>query len=163
MALSSLPKILLVLVFSLCSIVSFVFAREFSIVGYVPEDLKSAHKLIDLFESWIAKHGKIYEDIEEKLHRFEIFKENLKHIDDTNKQVSNYFLGLNEFADLSHEEFQTKYLGLKTDLTKRKEYSTREFSYQHVDVVDLPKSVDWRKKGAVTSIKNQGSCGMYNF
>nr|KYP64888.1 Xylem cysteine proteinase 2 [Cajanus cajan] len=112
-------------------------------------------KLIELFESWMSKHNKIYESIEEKLLRFEIFKDNLKHIDETNKVVSNYWLGLNEFADLSHQEFKKKYLGLKVDYSTRRE-SPEEFSYKDVE---LPKSVDWRKKGAVTPVKNQGSCG----
>lgn len=132
--------------------------RDFSIVGYSPEDLKSIDRLIELFESWMAKHGKSYENLEEKLHRFEVFKENLKHIDETNKKITNYWLGLNEFADLTHEEFKKKYLGLrKVDLSQRSRSSEDEFTYR--DVVDLPKSVDWRKKGAVTPVKNQGSCG----
>ncbi|KAF5194310.1 Cysteine protease xcp1 [Thalictrum thalictroides] len=86
---------------------------DFSIVGYAPEDLSCIDKLITLFESWMSKHGKSYQSFEEKLHRFELFKENLKHIDETNKKVTSYWLGLNEFADMSHEEFKSKYLGLK--------------------------------------------------
>ncbi|WRX13877.1 Peptidase C1A, partial [Theobroma cacao] len=81
-------------------------AHDFSILGYSPEHLTSTDKLIELFESWISKHGKIYESIEEKLLRFEVFKDNLKHIDKRNKEISSYWLGLNEFADLSHEEFK---------------------------------------------------------
>ena len=93
---------------------------------------------------------------EEKLHRFEVFQDNLKHIDETNKKESSFWLGLNEFADLSHEEFKKKYLGLDIELPKRRD-SPEEFSYK--DVKDLPKSVDWRKEGAVTNVKNQGACG----
>ncbi|KAL4579151.1 hypothetical protein LXL04_015288 [Taraxacum kok-saghyz] len=133
------------------------FAREYSIVGYTPEDLTCIDKVINLFESWLSKHEKFYESMEEKLHRFEIFKDNLKHIDETNKKVSNYWLGLNEFADLSHEEFKNMFLGLKGELPERREQSHEDFTYQ--DFVDLPKSVDWRKKGAVSPVKNQGSCG----
>ncbi|GKV35089.1 hypothetical protein SLEP1_g43402 [Rubroshorea leprosula] len=115
-------------------------------------------KLIELFESWMAKHGKIYHTIEEKLHRFDIFKDNLNHIDETNKRVTNYWLGLNHFADLTHEELTKMYLGLKPELAGRHGSSdSREFTYG--DVVDLPRSVDWRKKGGVTRVKNQGSCG----
>ncbi|KAM1243781.1 hypothetical protein ACFX2G_035995 [Malus domestica] len=135
-------------------------AHEFSIVGYSPEDLTCMDKFIMLFEKWISKHGKIYESMEEKLHRFEIFRDNVKHIDERNKNldVDSYWLAVNEFADLSHEEFKSKYLGLKAEFPRRRD-STGEFSYRDFDVEALPKSVDWRKKGAVTSIKNQGSCG----
>ncbi|WOG97694.1 hypothetical protein DCAR_0417035 [Daucus carota subsp. sativus] len=150
-------KHLLLLSFFIAIFSSSVLARDFSIVGYAPEDLTSVDKLINLFESWLAKHAKSYQSIEEKLHRFEIFRENLVHIDETNKKVSSYWLGLNEFADLSHEEFKKMYLGLRADLSTRRESSSEDFIYR--DVVDLPKSVDWRKKGAVTNVKNQGSCG----
>ncbi|GMJ03429.1 xylem cysteine peptidase 1 [Hibiscus trionum] len=143
-------------------IIASVFAvsalsHDFSIVGYSPEHLSSTDKLIELFEEWISKHGKIYESIEEKLKRFEVFKDNLKHIDKRNKEISSYWLGLNEFADLSHDEFKNMYLGLKRPDVGRDSQSPKEFGYG--DVVELPKAVDWRKKGAVTPVKNQGSCG----
>lgn len=138
--------------------ICFAMANDFSIVGYSPEHLTSVGKLIELFESWMSKHGKTYRSLEEKLHRFEVFQDNLQHIDETNKKITSYWLGLNEFADLSHEEFKSKYLGLKADFPRTRR-SSEEFSYR--DVIDLPKSVDWRKKGAVTPVKNQGSCGTY--
>ena len=138
---------------------SFAASHDFSIVGYAPEDLESHDKLIELFENWLSNFEKAYETVEEKFRRFEVFKDNLKHIDETNKKAKSYWLGLNEFADLSHEEFKNKYLGLKTDIVRRDddERSYKEFAYK--DVEALPKSVDWRKKGAVSYVKNQGSCG----
>lgn len=91
------------------------------------------------------------------MHRFEIFKDNLKHIDERNKVIANYWLGLNEFADLSHEEFKKMYLGLNGELAARRQSPEEVFTYR--DVMEIPKSMDWRKKGAVTPVKNQGSCG----
>ncbi|XP_018829301.2 cysteine protease XCP1-like [Juglans regia] len=155
MALSSYSKISL-LAFCVSLFVCCGLAHEFSIVGYSPEDLTCLDKIIELFESWMSKHGKIYKSMEEKLQRFEVFKDNLKHIDQRNKEITSYWLGLNEFADLSHEEFKTQYLGFKTEFP-RSRGSSREFSYG--EVVDVPVSIDWRKKGAVTPVKNQGSCG----
>uniref|UniRef100_A0ACD5W7B7 Uncharacterized protein n=1 Tax=Avena sativa TaxID=4498 RepID=A0ACD5W7B7_AVESA len=131
---------------------------EFSIVGYSEEDLSSHDRIVELFERWLAKHQKAYASFEEKLHRFEIFKDNLKHIDEINREVTNYWLGLNEFADLTHEEFKAAYLGLSAPPARRSS-SSRSFRYEEVNTGDLPKSVDWRKKGAVTDVKNQGQCG----
>lgn len=154
MALSRFSNVLLFISMSVYAYSA--FARDFSIVGYSLDDLTSMDKLTDLFESWMSKHGKSYRSFEEKLHRFEVFRDNLKHIDETNKKESSYWLGLNEFADLSHDEFKSKYLGLKIELPKRRD-SPEEFSYK--DVTDLPKSVDWRRNGAVAHVKNQGACG----
>ncbi|TVT99663.1 hypothetical protein EJB05_54952, partial [Eragrostis curvula] len=130
---------------------------DFSIVGYAPEDLQSHDRLIKLFEEWVAKYRKAYASFEEKLHRFEVFKDNLHHIDEVNKKVSSYWLGLNEFADLTHDEFKASYLGLKT--SRKEEQKKSFFRYGEVNGDDLPKAVDWRKKGAVTEVKNQGQCG----
>ncbi|XP_077210033.1 cysteine protease XCP1-like [Tasmannia lanceolata] len=141
---------------SMFLIVRSAFAGDFSILGYSEDDLTSNDRLIDLFESWLAKHVKSYATIEEKLHRFEVFKDNLMHIDETNKKLDSYWLGLNEFADLSHEEFKAKYLGLEVDMLRRSD-SSEGFRYRNAG--NLPKSVDWRKKGAVTPVKNQGQCG----
>lgn len=150
---------LLCLSFCLALFACSAFASDFSIVGYSPDDLTCIDKLINLFELWLSKHGKSYKNVEEKLHRFEVFKDNLKHIDERNKLISNYWLGLNEFADFTHEEFKNMYLGLSgtVELPSTRRESPEEFTYR--DVVDLPKSVDWRKKGAVTHVKNQGACG----
>ncbi|KAJ4717384.1 Cysteine proteinase, partial [Melia azedarach] len=41
---------------------------------------------------------KNYKTVEEKLHRFEIFADNLKYIDERNKEIRSYWLGLNEFS-----------------------------------------------------------------
>ncbi|CAN7072623.1 unnamed protein product [Brassica oleracea var. botrytis] len=73
---------------------------------------------------------------------------------ETNKKVKSYWLGLNEFADLNHEEFKNEYLGLKTDIERGDdERSYQEFAYKDVDVEALPKSVDWRKKGTKALVK----------
>ncbi|PKA47332.1 Xylem cysteine proteinase 1 [Apostasia shenzhenica] len=134
--------------------------REFSIVGYSEEDLTSRDHLLDLFESWMAKHNKSYATLKEMVKRFDIFKDNLMHIDETNKKITSYWLGLNEFADLSHEEFKERYLGLKPKFLRRRvDESDDRKEFKNQNVVGLPKSVDWRKKGAVTPVKNQGACG----
>ncbi|KAH6834693.1 xylem cysteine peptidase 1 [Perilla frutescens var. hirtella] len=154
MALTPPPKLMFLASFTLFSMWMTASTRDFSIVGYSPDDLTCIDKLVNLFESWIDKHSKKYKNIEEKLHRFEIFKDNLKHIDERNKAITNYWLGLNEFADMSHAEFKHNYLGLKADRLPQR---NQEFKYR--DFEGLPKSVDWRKKGAVTRVKNQGQCG----
>ncbi|XP_074591789.1 cysteine protease XCP1-like [Curcuma longa] len=138
--------------------ISSALPADFSILGYAEEDLTSPDRLIDLFELWMSKHGKSYSSLEEKLRRLEVFEDNLKHIDEANRKQTSYWLGLNEFADMSHDEFKARYLGLdRIDVPRRRSSAGSIFRY--VNAGDLPKSMDWRKKGAVTHVKDQGQCG----
>lgn len=121
----------------------------------------SADSSAQVFENWMTKHGKMYQSLDEKQRRFDIFKENLKHIEETNSQRKNYRLGLNEFADMHHEEFKRRYLGLKGNFMRKSEATLGDSTNQSASY--LPKFVDWRNKGAVTPVKNQGTCGKFLF
>uniref|UniRef100_A0A0C9RQU2 TSA: Wollemia nobilis Ref_Wollemi_Transcript_1347_1845 transcribed RNA sequence n=1 Tax=Wollemia nobilis TaxID=56998 RepID=A0A0C9RQU2_9CONI len=135
-------------------------AREFSIVEYDPKDLESDEKVWDLYESWLVKNGKAYNGLDEKNARFKLFKDNLLYIDAQNRKNMPYWLGLNEFADLSHEEFKARYLGTRFDIGRRlKKGKAPSLRYQYTQGDSLPDSVDWRDKGAVAEVKNQASCG----
>ncbi|KAL8554593.1 hypothetical protein ACS0TY_002687 [Phlomoides rotata] len=112
-----------------------------------------------LYESWLAKHAKEYNAIDEKEKRFEIFKDNLKFIDEHNSVDRPYNLGLNRFADLTNEEYRSMFLGGKLD-RKARLMNRRTSNRYAVKAGDkLPESVDWREKGAVAPVKDQGQCG----
>lgn len=71
-------------------------------------DLEMAKK----HEEWMAKYGCVYKDEAEKARRFEIFKKNVKYIEDFNNSGEpRYTLGVNQFADLTNEEFAATYTG----------------------------------------------------
>ncbi|KAH9318734.1 hypothetical protein KI387_020503 [Taxus chinensis] len=117
-------------------------------------------KLLPVYEQWAAEHGKSHNDMSEKETRFHIFKNNLEYIETHNQKKKNesypyYRLGLNRFSDLTHEEFKNKHLGTLFRSTTRSPTPRYQYAVEH----RLPKSVDWRKKGAVTPVKDQGSCG----
>ncbi|XP_030456619.1 senescence-specific cysteine protease SAG39-like [Syzygium oleosum] len=108
-------------------------------------------------EQWMARHGRVYENNAEKERRFSIFKNNVEFIESFNKDGNKpYKLGINAFADLTIEEFKASRNGYKRSSSPR-QVNAKPFRYEHVTAV--PSSMDWRKKGAVTPIKDQGQCG----
>ncbi|KAB1998550.1 hypothetical protein ERO13_D12G071300v2 [Gossypium hirsutum] len=122
---------------------------------------RSDDEVMGLYKSWVIQHGKAYNGIGEEEKRFEIFKDNLRFIDEHNSNNNTtYKLGLNKFADLTNQEYRAKFLGTRTDprrrLMKSKIPSSR---YAHRAGDNLPDSVDWRDHGAVSPVKDQGSCG----
>ncbi|CAM6007853.1 unnamed protein product [Sphagnum balticum] len=131
-----------------------------TIIGYSPDDLSSDERLLDLFHSWLQKNSRSYHSVSEKNQRFMIFKENLRYIHSQNVQEKSYWLGLNNFSDLSHEEFQVRYLGTRPRLVgdRKLRRKTIQEGFIYADV-EAPASVDWREKGAVAEVKDQGSCG----
>jgi len=86
----------------------------------------------------------------------ENFASNDDLIEDTNAQGLSYTLGHNKFSHLSYEEWKAEvHLGLA-----RPSNTTAPFVHKApTDVSALPTSIDWTTKGAVTGVKDQGSCG----
>ncbi|XP_060199757.1 zingipain-2 [Lycium barbarum] len=120
--------------------------------------------IYDLFGNWCEQHGKTYSSEQERVYRFKVFEENYAYITEHNsKGNSSYTLGLNAYSDLTHHEFKKSFLGLSSSANEfiRLKHGDSSFGGVLSDVgdVDIPSSLDWREKGAVTNVKNQGSCG----
>ncbi|CAM8943218.1 unnamed protein product [Rhodiola kirilowii] len=146
------------------ALLSVVYARDMSILKYGADrglSLRSEKEVAELYERWIVQNGKAYNAIGEKERRYAVFKDNLKFIDEHNSQEGRtYKLGLNAFTDLTVVEYRSRFLGTKMDL-KRRDSRPGSVRYSVVVGEKLPESVDWRTKGAVAPVKNQGTCGKH--
>ena len=114
-----------------------------------------------LWNKFKDEHGKQYEASVEA-YRFAIFKKNTdlieKHNEEFAQGLHTYTLGLNYFADWTVEEFRSKMLGTRFNITRSKEASLGTF-LRLPKHIQLEENVDWREQGAVTPVKNQGQCG----
>lgn len=123
------------------------------------KELLSEDSLWELYERWRSHHT-VTRSLNEKHKRFNVFKANVMHVHNTNKKDKPYKLKLNKFADLTNHEFREVYAGSKIKhhrMFRGSSRGTGTFSHDNFD--RLPTSVDWRKKGAVTAVKDQGNCG----
>lgn len=113
-----------------------------------------------LFEAWCKQYGKSYSSTQEKLYRLSVFEKNLAFITQHNDLGnSSYTLSLNSFSDLPHHEFKASRLGFSPTFLRL----NRKPDPKPSVVRGVPSSIDWRKKGAVTNVKDQGSCGILIF
>lgn len=113
----------------------------------------------EMWRQFKVDYGKTYDGNkvgEDEQSRFNIFKDNVDKIREHNAKGLSYWLGVNEFADLTAEEFASTYIGgyrpdLKTDVPK--------MPFPGKSGVPLDDAVDWVAKGGVTPVKNQQRCG----
>ncbi|KAG6516893.1 thiol protease SEN102-like [Zingiber officinale] len=135
-------------------------------IPFEEKDLASEESIWDLYERWRSHHT-VARDLDEKRRRFNVFKENVRFIHEFNqRKEAPYKLRLNKFGDMTNHEFRAAYAGSKVahhralrggrEETGRSK--ARSFDYEE-RTPRLPSSVDWRKKGAVTPVKDQGQCG----
>ncbi|CAL1354486.1 unnamed protein product [Linum trigynum] len=70
-----------------------------------------------------------------------------------------YTVILNKFADLTNDEYHSKYLRVRLDQGKPLRESRPSDRYAPRVGESLPDSIDWRTKGVVAEVKDQGGCG----
>jgi C1A family cysteine protease len=126
-------------------------------------DLTDGGSIVVRHEQWMAKYGRVYNDATEKARRLEVFKANVEFIESVNARNANSGLEANQFADMTNDEFRATHTGYKLPVGGRKGKMMTGFRYANVSLDALPTSVDWRTKGAVTPVKDQGECGKHKF
>lgn len=112
------------------------------------------------FSHFQKRFNKQYSSIEELKSRFDIFRSNFRNIIKHNLDTTqNFTMGVNQFTDLTPEEFKTSIVS--GFYNRVSEEIVLGSSCKNVDNVNsnLPDVVDWRNQNAVTPVKDQGQCG----
>jgi len=104
----------------------------------------------DLWAHWKTKNNKKYGT--EDGYRLTVFYQNYQKVMTHQKNPSKtYNMGFTKFMDLTKDEFKARYLSVKA--------VTPATHVKILPTVNLAADVDWRTKGAVTPVKDQGQCG----
>lgn len=114
------------------------------------------------WQSWKETHNKVYATEDEEALRYANFKNTQQENEIHNaKNDETYERGLNQFSDMTDDEFKAQYL---SSLIVPEGPTGGEPWVPPPDANKIAASMDWRQYGAVTPIKNQGQCGScYSF
>ena len=107
----------------------------------------------DEFGTWCIEQNTDCNSVS-KFNNFKVSYDRVQAVN--NDDTLTYTLELNKFAGMSNDEWKKQYLGMRPS-----EVGPRDFA-QYVSTNNnqtAPAAWDWRTKGAVTKVKNQGQCG----
>lgn len=114
----------------------------------------------DQFHRYAKEYNKKYDSYAIELYRFAIYLKNLVEIEELNiLDEGTAVYGETMFTDMTKSEMR-EYLGLVIPKDFKYNY-VQNFTneHQYKPRTDTPDIWNWEQQGAVTPVKNQGSCG----
>ena len=120
----------------------------------VPADVVAA------FAQWTIEHSRLYASPAERSLRLKNFWQNYQEIEAVNSQDLSYKFGLNEFSDMSKEEFKAKMLiaDLKPEDENTEFMKPASFTEEQLQSKGQQEIVDWARDGYTSAIRSQGTC-----
>jgi C1A family cysteine protease len=113
------------------------------------------------FSQFKTEFGRSYHDVSAEAKRLAVFDANYRMIAEVNSRNLSYTLGINQFADMTQQEFAARFSagGLQYPSALQASESSTTDSRLLGEMSAVPAEVDWREKGAVNPIRNQFQCG----
>ncbi|XP_021036332.1 cathepsin M-like [Mus caroli] len=107
------------------------------------------------WQKWKIKHGKTY-SLEEEGQKRAVWEENMKKIKLHNGENGlgkhGFTMEMNAFGDMTLEEFRKVMIEIPVPTVKKGKSVQKRLS------VNLPKFINWKKRGYVTPVRTQGRC-----
>jgi cysteine peptidase B len=117
----------------------------------------AATNYVDMFETFKVQFKRSYQSPAEEAAKLKIFMRNMETAAKLQRSNPEAVFGPNEYADMSPEEFKSRHNAEKHYARRPRVHPSPLFD--QAKVAAAAGKIDWRAKGAVTPIKNQGQCG----
>ncbi|XP_064622799.1 procathepsin L-like [Lineus longissimus] len=143
---------------AICEMKTAIYLLVLGVLGLATCSSQFLVGLEDEWSKYKVSYERSYESTEEGLRKI-IFMNNLKTIMRHNIEADmgrhTYWMGVNQFTDMSNEELKK----LMSGFVLKPDNMTGGSTYLPPANLDAPSAVDWRTKGYVTAVKDQGKCG----
>jgi C1A family cysteine protease len=152
-------------------VVSLIISIALGVITYQQVVSKVIHpttsnsdQLLPVWNAWKSEYAKTYTSSAEEAHRFAVFSANNERVLAHNSNPEyTYTLELNQFADLTGDEFSAAYAschngnGIIGGLND--EYCPSAENCPKLTPPNSTFTANWETAGAVTGVKNQEQCG----
>ena len=122
-----------------------------------------ASSSFDLFNSFVAKHGKVYSTPAERAQRFSNFVDNVADNKRKNAELrslgADEIHGINRFSDMTLAEFRATFLGAKPPAGSFPSLSVVDSFPVVTGGFNVTGAYNLADDGFLTDIKDQGQCG----